>query len=338
MTEKEQLIQLLVRLNDIYKGVRGNILMSRPLPNVSEAYYMLLQEEHQREMSSEVHMVPQSAALYNTVNSNQDSLSLMSKNTGHNTFGNRNEMNSYHNSGGYSHNPSSGGSSFSHNGSNNFLPPRGTAARRQLFCDHCKITGHTVQKLHGYPPGHRLYRGKRVAASITQEQDGVSWLEDTQCNTSNSNQAPALALPTLNTEQYQQLIALLNKQQTENNSSSSLVGTGFLAGKHFCFLTSFANGDWIIDSGASDHITPNLDILTSVHKLSIPGFITMPNGKHSKIAHIGSVQLTPTLLLTNVLHVPDFQFNLLSVSKLCKQIAGKVIFTYTNCTLQGLLQ
>jgi len=54
MREKEQLIQLLVGLNDVYKGVRGNILMSRPLPNVSEAYYMLLQEEHQREMSSEV--------------------------------------------------------------------------------------------------------------------------------------------------------------------------------------------------------------------------------------------------------------------------------------------
>jgi len=64
----------------------------------------------------------------------------------------------------------------------------------------------------------------------------------------------------------------------------------------------------------------------------------MPNGKHSRIAHIGSVQLTPTLLLTNVLHIPDFQFNLLSVSKLCKQIAGKVIFTSTDCTLQGLPQ
>jgi len=46
MKEKEQLIQLLVGLNDVYKGLRGNILMSRPLPNVSEAYYMLFEEEH----------------------------------------------------------------------------------------------------------------------------------------------------------------------------------------------------------------------------------------------------------------------------------------------------
>jgi len=61
----------------------------------------------------------------------------------------------------------------------------------------------------------------------------------------------------------------------------------------------------------------------------------MPNGKHSKIVHIGSVQLTPNLELSNVLHVPDFQFNLLSVSKLCEQITGRVIFTPTNCILQG---
>ena len=145
---------------------------------------MLLQEEHQREMSSEVHMIPQSTALYNTVNSNQDSLGLTSNNAGYNNFGsknsysgNLNENNSYPNSGSYSHNPSNEGNNFSHNGNNNYLPPRGTVARRQLFCDHCKITGHTAQKcykLHGYPLGHRLYKGKRVAASVAQEQDGVS--------------------------------------------------------------------------------------------------------------------------------------------------------------------
>jgi len=61
----------------------------------------------------------------------------------------------------------------------------------------------------------------------------------------------------------------------------------------------------------------------------------MPNRKQSRIAHIGSVQLTPVLMLSNVLHVPDFQFNLLSVHKLCEQITGKVIFSSTNCTLQG---
>ena len=61
----------------------------------------------------------------------------------------------------------------------------------------------------------------------------------------------------------------------------------------------------------------------------------MPNGEQSKIVHIGTVQLTPTLVLTNVLHVSDFQFNLLSVSKLCSQLAGQVTFTSSKCVLQG---
>jgi len=117
-----------------------------------------------------------------------------------------------------------------------------------------------------------------LAASVSQEQDSGSWLEDTHHST--GKQALVLSLPALNSEQYQQLLALLNKQHTEGVSSGNTTsGTGFMAGKYFSFLTSFVNGDWIIDSGASDHITPDLSLFTLVQKLQIPGFITMPNGK-----------------------------------------------------------
>ena len=40
-------------------------------------------------------------------------------------------------------------------------------------------------------------------------------------------------------------------------------------------------------------------------------------------------------MLTNVLHVPDFHFNLLSVNKLCMQINGCIIFSPSECILQG---
>ena len=52
-----------------------------------------------------------------------------------------------------------------------------------------------------------------MAASVTQDQEGVSWLEEGQ--SCGNNQEPALALPTLNSEQYQQLMTLLSKQQVE---------------------------------------------------------------------------------------------------------------------------
>lgn len=137
MREKEQLIQLLVGLNDVYKGVRGNILMTKPLPNVSEAYYMLLQEEHQREMTSKVHIMPHSAAMNSSFNAHQESMGLASNNV--NCSRGKNGNNSL---------------------SNNNLAANSniTTRRQQSFCDHCKISGHTVQrcyKLHGYPPGHK---------------------------------------------------------------------------------------------------------------------------------------------------------------------------------------
>lgn len=89
MRESEKLIQLLVGLNDVYKTVRGNILMSKALPTVSEAYYMLLPEEHQREMSSGAHIIPHSAALHtNTFNGfGQDPSAMMGN---HNGYGGKN--------------------------------------------------------------------------------------------------------------------------------------------------------------------------------------------------------------------------------------------------------
>ena len=60
----------------------------------------------------------------------------------------------------------------------------------------------------------------------------------------------------------------------------------------------------------------------------------MPNGKQALIRHVGSLVLTPTLTLECVLHVPEFHFNLLSISRLTSQIGVNVLFTPTACILQ----
>jgi len=43
------------------------------------------------------------------------------------------------------------------------------------------------------------------------------------------------------------------------------------------------------------------------------------------------------LILSDVLYVSDFQFNILLVSKLCRQIFRKVISTLMECTFWGLM-
>jgi len=61
----------------------------------------------------------------------------------------------------------------------------------------------------------------------------------------------------------------------------------------------------------------------------------MPNGKKVQIKHIGSMVLSLSLILREVLHIPDFHFNLLSISKLTKQYSANVSFTPDVCMFQG---
>ena len=66
--------------------------------------------------------------------------------------------------------------------------------------------------------------------------------------------------PFLTPDQYDKLLAILNKHDLEISASTSSDSTGaaMLAGKVSCFSASNPGLKWIIDSGAIDHITPNL--------------------------------------------------------------------------------
>jgi len=113
-------------------------------------------------------------------------------------------------------------------------------------------------------------------------------------------------------------------------SGDSTTCAAMLAGKVFCFSASKPDLRWIIDSVATDHITPNLHYFSSYFPLSHDSFITMPNVQRAEIHNIGAIQLTPSLTLYNALDVPDFHYNLLSTSKLTKQLPAHVVFTPTT--------
>ena len=127
------------------------------------------------------------------------------------------------------------------------------------------MTGHTVQKcykLHGYPPGYRLYKGRKVA-SIAQVDSAEGHTFDQ--NQDRVQQATQATVPALTNEQYNQLMLLLNQQA--NGSNEDMNTASFLAGKRFYFFTSINNNTWIVDSGASDHITYDLSLLQKVRPI-----------------------------------------------------------------------
>ena len=79
---------------------------------------------------------------------------------------------------------------------------------------------------------------------------------------------------------------------------------------------------WVLDSGASRHITAHQSILLNTRCITEPITITFGNGEASTATHVGDVMLhTPAtaFLLKDVLHVPGASENLLSVHSATKK-------------------
>ena len=64
--------------------------------------------------------------------------------------------------------------------------------------------------------------------------------------------------------------------------------------------------------------------------------IKLPTGHTASIARVGDMYLPNNLALTDVLVVPDFKFNLMSISKLSKDNDCVVLFHPGLCLIQGL--
>lgn len=61
--QDRRLIQFLMGLNEVYTVVRGSIPMMIPLPNVAQAFSLLVQDEKQREIKPSNQMLLESASL-----------------------------------------------------------------------------------------------------------------------------------------------------------------------------------------------------------------------------------------------------------------------------------
>ena len=65
-------------------------------------------------------------------------------------------------------------------------------------------------------------------------------------------------------------------------------------------------------------------------------FVNLPNGEVASVPHIGIVKISEHLTLHNVLCVPSFSFNLISVSQLAKSSVCCLIFFGNLCFIQDL--
>ena len=79
---------------------------------------------------------------------------------------------------------------------------------------------------------------------------------------------------------------------------------------------------WILDSGVSSYMTGIKDKFTSLHFSTKFSSVNVVDGTQSPVLGDGVVQVTLSFNLKNVLYVPKFSVNLLSISNLPNNITA----------------
>jgi hypothetical protein len=65
---------------------------------------------------------------------------------------------------------------------------------------------------------------------------------------------------------------------------------------------------WVIDSGATDHMSNKLTNFSDFSILSTPAFVSVANGKGAPVKSKGKMKLLSHIVESDVLYVPSFPF------------------------------
>ena len=132
--------------------------------------------------------------------------------------------------------------------------------------------------------------------------------------------------------------ATIVETKTEDDSgekSSALAAAAGNGGKVLNIFTHVSNSAWIIDSGATDHMTFDYRQVSPL-KSSSQNYVSTANGTSILIIGEGSLSLTNTLNLDFVLVVPSLNYNLLSVSQITIALFCVVIFLSEFCVFKDI--
>ncbi|KAF7804016.1 uncharacterized protein G2W53_043127 [Senna tora] len=200
------------------------------------------------------------------------------------------------------------------------------------YCHFCNRAGHMEDacfKKHGYPEWFEKYKSKKNTtntALAVNSGEGNSKSKD------------------IDSSQLTQLIQMELKKLVSNKgvAEESPVNASYFAdfAGNITLTTSLSiqgSDKWVIDSGASSHVTGNKCLLTNLRLAKSTNTVTLPDGSVKRVHSIGTVHLSDVFRLENVLFVPDFRYNLISVSRLVCDSSIEIKFHSSGCIMQDLL-
>ncbi|XP_015165957.1 uncharacterized protein [Solanum tuberosum] len=247
--QSRRLIHFLMGLNEVYTVVRGNILMMTPLPSMAQAFLILIQEEKQREFKPNNQHFMESTSL----------------------------------------NASSSGASSSRAFKTNYSPATILRGKIMHLVVHLEITiqeglcNYNSSQDHHQQQPYRSNKGKGKVANV-HGQPAVD-VSDKGKGLAIQNEDQTVSLTK---EEYGQMMHLLRQFQCNDDSDNTHGTTNFTGivictssidfSKPSCKCYESKVDQWILDSGASNHMTFNKASLTNIKTLPYPMLISLPNG------------------------------------------------------------
>ncbi|KAK1406643.1 hypothetical protein QVD17_42133 [Tagetes erecta] len=128
----------------------------------------------------------------------------------------------------------------------------------------------------------------------------------------------ASPIPGITEAQYQQFVKIFKSKDDIITEEKSPIAN---AGGNVC-----KERKWIIDSGATEHIICDDSTLTNKTKRSYEPPVTIPNGEAIAVEGRGNYILPNGMMVKDVLYVPKFKCNLLSVGRLSRDLECAVTF------------
>ncbi|CAN1346939.1 Retrovirus-related Pol polyprotein from transposon TNT 1-94 [Linum perenne] len=330
--EQDSVIRFLRGLNDNFSSPRSQVMLLEPLPNLNKVFAMMIQQERDvaKQSIGEAHS---HAFLARTDGSHAGNSQALAARP----------------------------STFKKQG-------------KRPVCSYCGFVGHTVEvcyKKNGYPPGYqhrpRVPRANAVttdAAALDTSEPTSATVQVSQADWTTFQQQyqrmaaafqpspspaahhTAAAVHTKRFEVPEQApthvlkspvhqVAVVSSDEASKRGKTAVQTSFDPTGPSSSGNPSFPRyTNWVLDTGASDHIVCDFRLLTSHRRVSNT-VVHLPNGDSALVSHIGQVVFSENLVLYNVLLVPSFSFNLVSISQLAKYEGLSVFFHNNLCLIQA---
>ena len=109
-----------------------------------------------------------------------------------------------------------------------------------------------------------------------------------------------------------------------------------LANLNKCLVSS-SSSEWVIDSGATYHMTSNSSLFSTFQSQPSPSTATLADGSNAFVLRSSTIVPTQSIPLTSVLSLPNFSFNLMSISKLTRELNCYISFFLDFCLFRDLM-